>query len=149
MAIKQFENFDYDFAKQKKALAEKRLKYISLALGVFLLLSVIWTFIYSLNLFSKTTQTISQPIIDTNKNVDLELENQRNKTVAYTNANIPYKDPAGKFEINFLTPYISSQIVIIIKTPNDATKSKQEADAIVGKAKQTVDISNVYYINDY
>lgn len=149
MAIKEFENFEYKEAKIRKAQNNQRLKYASIAFGVVILLAVIWAFFSSLNLFGKTSTSIRQPIVDTQKNTNQELDNQKKITENYKNANIPYKDPNGRFEIKFLTPYVSNQIVVYINSSNNPNAIKQEADAIIAKAKQTVDISNVYYINNY
>lgn len=149
MAVKEFENFDYNFALKNKQEANQRLKYFSIAFVVVVLIFTGWAFISSLGIFNRRTESINQPIADPAKERTATEEAAQAQKQAYEDSNIPYDDPSGRFSIRFLTPYVSNQIVvtIFVKDRNQEIAVRNEATQIINRAKEKVDISNVYYIN--
>lgn len=149
MAEKDFDNFDYKFVSRNKKLQNQRLKIASIAFVVALLFFTVWGFFTTLNLFPVTTTNITRPVDDPDKALEESNLSEQQKILNYQNAKIPYKDPAGRFEIKFLTPYVSDQIAVVLYTPDNQAQIRSEAGAIIVKAKERVAISNVYYINGY
>ncbi len=140
----------YDFAKKQRERSSKILLLGSfIVIGIVLVL-LFWGFVTSLDSFKQSRDTVTQPIDDPQANVD-EIAKQIQEGVQnYSNAGIPYADPAGRYEIIFMTPYPSSSIGIIFHVKDNATGDiKKEAEERVGRAKEVVDISQVSYINDY
>ncbi len=149
MAVKQFDNFDYDFAKKQKAETEKRLKIAAGTFAVVILIFMCWSLINSFNLFSTSTTSVNQPIRD---NVDEEQRlREANQALInrYAAAKIPYTDPQNRFQINFLTPFVSDKVVVIINTPQNRDQIVQEANTIINTAKQSVQITSVSYVENY
>lgn len=149
MTGKDFENYDYPFVSEYKKLRNQRLIIASVAFVLVLLLFMIWGFFNTLNLFPVTTTNIRRPIEDPDKALEQAALTEQQKIASYKNAGIPYKDPLGRFEIKFLTPYVSDQIAVVFYTPDNQGQIRSEASTIIAKAKKTVAISNVYYINEY
>lgn len=149
MATKEFEKYDYDFAKRQKSDFEKRLKVASFAFAVIILLFACWSFFNSLDIFKTTTTQVTQPIQDPTS-VDQEriAENQA-QIDAYKNVRIPYRDPQNRFTIDFSTPYVSSRIAVYINNANEREKIIQEANDVISEAKKSVTITSVMYINNY
>ncbi len=145
MAIKEFENFEYDFAKKQTQNYQNGLRYGLVALAVFILIFTCWGFAVSLNLFSTSQTNINRPVTDASV-VDDRLKEANQLTIdKYASVKIPYNDPKGRFKIDFSTPYVSSKIIVIIYTKTDREKALQDANAIIQEAKDHVVITNIIY----
>jgi hypothetical protein len=151
MAVKEFNNYDYTAVRKNKQEISKTLKYASIGFVVLILGAMLWGIIAGTGFFNKRTETVNRPIEDVISQTAEELKEDRDKTQMYADARIPYRDPEGKFEIKFVTPYVSDQIVVIIKTADRTKqeKARSESAAIITEAKSTVVISSVSYINNY
>lgn len=149
MKNESFENVVYDFAKDKKQQSSKRLKIASIFLGILILLFAMSSLLGSLQFFPQITTRLNKPIDDRQTEVDKVNQEYQQKIEAYSLARIPYRDPAGRFAIEFATPYVSSEIVVYIKTNQNQAAVKEEVESIIQRARSTVEITRVQYINDY
>lgn len=149
MAAKEYENYEYNFARKQKQDFEKRLKIASIAFAVLLLLFACWSFFSSLDLFSGTTTQITQPISDPNSGEEDRIEANRAQIDAYASVRIPYRDPSDRFSIDFSTPYISSKIVVYINKADERDKIMAEANDIIATAQKSISITSVMYVNNY
>lgn len=149
MAVNEFENFEYDFAKKQNEQKQKFIKYGLFAVGGIILIFTCVGFFSSLNLFSSTTTQVSQPIQDPNTAEQIIKEENQKTIDAYANVKIPYRDPKGRFQIDFSTPYVSDRIVVYILKPENRDDTIREATDIINTARKTVTISSVIYKNSY
>lgn len=149
MRMKEFDNYDYGFAKKKDAEVRKRNKIIAIAFGILLTLFTLWSILESLGFFNQISTRFSQPIQDVDQRDEFIANLHQQAVDRYREAQIPYYDPQNRFQINFYTPYLSSQIVVIINTPENRNDIVKEADAIIASARNRVEISEVTYVDAY
>lgn len=139
----------YEFALKQKEESSKRLKIASIGLGIAILVFMLFSFLGSLQLFPTTTTRLGRPINDIQAEQDRINEENAKLLEQYNLVQIPYTDPQGRFLIEFATPYVSSEIVVYIKTSKDREAISDEVNSILRNARNRVEITKVYYINDY
>jgi hypothetical protein len=140
----------YGFAKEQHDRNIKILKIVSLILPLIIIGTFCVTFILSTSFFKSKDETLTQlvpddPAVQEKKKADFQKEQED----LYLAAGIPYRDPQNRFYIEFTTPYISSDISVVINSEKDYDKVKTEADALVAKAKKQISITSVTYINGF
>lgn len=149
MAIKEFENFEYEFAKKQNEQKKKTIRYGLLAFAGIILIFACWSFFSSLNIFNSTQTTVTQPVRDPNE-IDQQIKDANQSAIdRYASVRIPYTDPSGNFRIDFMTPYVSGRIVVYVLKENGREDSIRRATEIINAARETVTIESVAYVNSY
>ena len=79
------------------------------------------------------------------ENKDYEILSQK-----FELANLPYNDPQGRFSIEFLTPYYSGNLVVIIKkrfsSDEDMNAMFNDINNVLRGAQNYVDIETINYV---
>ncbi len=137
-------NSGYKFARDSNDRKRKLLIAVSILFPVFIVIILVYGFFSSLDSFQGTRDTVKKTL-PVQSETEVVAEQSRKKTEAYANAGIPYSDPQGRFGINFVTPYVSSQVLVVFRNDKDYDNVKSEADSIIKKAKTNVPITEVGY----
>ncbi len=147
--MKSIQRPDYEFAVQAREKADRRLRWISLGLGVLLLIFTLFSLCNSFILLPSTTTRLSRPLDDPQVQRQKEIDEYDAVVEKYSSVGIPYRDPGGRFVIEFATPYVSGDIVVYIKTNNNEDDIYNEVNTIIENARKTVNINSVQYVNNY
>ena len=142
----------YDFARKKSERKAKALKVATLLIPVFIILFILMSFVLSLNIFKEESTVTTQPYVEntSSKIIQERLEQEVNSDQeAYKNSKIHYRDAQNRLAIIFMSPYVGGDIGVVIYTNKDYDEIKKEAEDIINKAKSTVSITSVVYINKF
>jgi hypothetical protein len=144
MVSSEIYNEGYDFARKSSNRKTKLLKLVTLLFPIFILFVLFVGFVSSLDMFKKTSETVTK--VNT-KDAQQEELNRETRLIeqAYTQAGIPYDDPNGRFSIDFVTPFVSSELVVVINTDKEYDIAKVEADKVINTMKSQVKVTSVSY----
>jgi hypothetical protein len=149
VAVKEFENFEYDFAKKQKEIYQKNLRLAAFGFGVLVLLFTCWALVSGINLFPNTSTQINKPVNDPTSNDEQIAKANQEAIDRYANVRIPYRDPENRFTIDFATPYLSDEIIVGLNRPDPNNVLRNEANNIIATAKKSVEINKVIYKENY
>ncbi len=138
---------NYSFAKEEHKKKRKRLIFISAGFIFLILISLLYSAIASWNPFAGKRERVSR-VFSSEEKAEIVNEEYKELEDLYIRARVPYEDPEGRFSIIFMTPYVSDEVGVVIKTEKDYDKVKAEADRIISDAKKKVRINSVTYLND-
>lgn len=147
--MKSIQRPDYEFAIRAREKADSKLKWISIGFGVLLMIFTFFALFNSFVWFPFSTTRLSRPLYDPQVQRQKDIEEYNTLIENYSSVRIPYRDPDGRFAIEFATPYVSGDIVVYIKTNKNQDDIRNEVNAIIENARKTVEITSVKYINDY
>ncbi len=149
MDVKPLQRPDYEFAIRNREKVGRSLKWVSIGFGLILTIFTLFALCNSFVFLPSTTTRLSRPLDDPQIQRQKDIEEYNNLIEKYSSVRIPYRDPDGRFVIEFATPYVSGDIVVYIKTNQNQEAIRNEVNAIIENARKTVDITSVQYINDY
>jgi flagellar basal body-associated protein FliL len=138
-------NSGYSFAKLANDRKRKILTILTIIFPIFILAALVVGFIGSLDSFSNKSERVAR-VYPNEATEEQRAEASRKIVNSYADAGIPYKDPQGRFEIRFISPFVSSEVVVVIRSEKDYDKLKAEADTIIGNAQSKVPITQVSYM---
>jgi hypothetical protein len=140
-------NVEYQFTKQERLKNRKKLIIIGVIFTSLILLALISTVVRTL-WQKRNAENVSQVFPNA-----IEQETERKAygeaQQAYRDVKIPYNDPQDRFYIEFVTPYVSDRIRVVIASDKDYDKVRSDAESIVNEAKKKVPINSVVYINNF
>lgn len=141
-------NSGYNFAREQREKRNKILKLITFIFPIIILITLGVGFITSLDVFKGRSENVNKVFTQEDQENE-KIKAYQAQSDAYKNAGIPYTDPKNRFSIIFMTPFVSSQVGVVINSDKDYDKVKAEADSIIASAKRKVNISSITYLNNF